>query len=589
LKKNIFLLLLLLSTNQLRPEKYKADLLLDSCWQLNGLNQFQCFASHLSEINDRHQDTVLYFAQKAELFSSETSTDYARGLSQYFYANYYHSKGELAKSLKAALTAAKLLSIQNDSTNLARVYNELGVIYYHLGDYKESASSHEKSIQLISREQEPYLYFAYQVNMASVVSVFNNQESIRMLRTVLSKVDSANFDVLCLVHNALAIRLAYTEQHDSMLYHSNLAIKYLKSTGDLYGLGLRYASLASYYIRMKDWSKAEKFIDQAIALAQELEYYPSLASRYFTKTNLLTELGRLEEAEISLQKGKSILDQQGIKNYRESYLLEAARLNQAKGNYQKAYEYIVQWSERNDSIKESQNSQYIAALKTRYEVREKEQQIEFLSKQNEIQKLKSNQIKIVGAFVLVLLSLSLFILWKKRKKDLLIAQQRQQILKFELEEKKLKEKQLSKEVDFANQQLVTKTLKLTEKTKFLSQLQAELEHLQEALPNQEIKKTTRLSNLLHENSNIEKEWEEFRAFFERTNSDFIPMLFKLNPNLSTAEIRLALLINLRLDTKDCAEILHISAQSVKTARHRLKKKLKLPKEQALDSFLQQIE
>ena len=59
-------------------------------------------------------------------------------------------------------------------------------------------------------------------------------------------------------------------------------------------------------------------------------------------------------------------------------------------------------------------------------------------------------------------------------------------------------------------------------------------------------------------------------------------------NLTNSEIKLSSLIRMNMDTKSIATILHQTYDSVRVSRTRLRKKLKLSKDDTLISYLMQF-
>jgi DNA-binding CsgD family transcriptional regulator len=69
------------------------------------------------------------------------------------------------------------------------------------------------------------------------------------------------------------------------------------------------------------------------------------------------------------------------------------------------------------------------------------------------------------------------------------------------------------------------------------------------------------------------------------HKNFFTKLKENHPELSSSELKLAALVRLNLNLKESATILGISPESVKTSRHRLRKKLNLGEEQNLADYL----
>jgi len=69
------------------------------------------------------------------------------------------------------------------------------------------------------------------------------------------------------------------------------------------------------------------------------------------------------------------------------------------------------------------------------------------------------------------------------------------------------------------------------------------------------------------------------------NKNFYTRLKQKYPDISTNDLKICALIKLNLSIKEMASILNISPDSVKTARHRLRKKLQLNTEDNLTDFI----
>jgi DNA-binding CsgD family transcriptional regulator len=88
---------------------------------------------------------------------------------------------------------------------------------------------------------------------------------------------------------------------------------------------------------------------------------------------------------------------------------------------------------------------------------------------------------------------------------------------------------------------------------------------------------------------LDKDWEEFRLYFEEVHTGFFDTLKKRYPDLTPNELRLAALAKLNLSIKETATIMGITPDSVKTARYRLRKKLDMETEENLTEYLMEIE
>ncbi|HQP03099.1 MAG TPA: response regulator [Bacteroidales bacterium] len=89
-----------------------------------------------------------------------------------------------------------------------------------------------------------------------------------------------------------------------------------------------------------------------------------------------------------------------------------------------------------------------------------------------------------------------------------------------------------------------------------------------------------IENKLHTDS-----WKQLEDHFNSVNPDFQNALVSKHPNLTPSEIKLATLLRLNLSTKHIAGILYLSADSVRVARTRLRRKLNLKPEANLTAYI----
>ncbi len=97
----------------------------------------------------------------------------------------------------------------------------------------------------------------------------------------------------------------------------------------------------------------------------------------------------------------------------------------------------------------------------------------------------------------------------------------------------------------------------------------------------------RLIRSIDHQLNQEDRWKYFVVLFERLHPLFFSRLQGAYPTLNTHDLRLIALLKLNLSTKEISVLLGISPQSANTARYRLRKRLELSPDAALESFLQQ--
>ena len=152
----------------------------------------------------------------------------------------------------------------------------------------------------------------------------------------------------------------------------------------------------------------------------------------------------------------------------------------------------------------------------------------------------------------------------------------------------LKEKQLQDQIEYRNKQITTHTLNIIQKNEMLKELRDQLEGIVKSsagAPHNELKK---LLKIIDESFRLDKDWEEFKLYFEQIYTGFYAKLKVSYPELTNQELRHCALIRLNLSNNECASILGIGPNSIKVSRTRLRKKLNLENHQSLTDFVMGI-
>jgi DNA-binding CsgD family transcriptional regulator len=163
----------------------------------------------------------------------------------------------------------------------------------------------------------------------------------------------------------------------------------------------------------------------------------------------------------------------------------------------------------------------------------------------------------------------------KIKDEKILAEKERQILVIELESR--------------SKALTTHTLNLIQKNGIMQEIRETVSlALKSPVRDENNPLLNRLIKLIDYSFNLDKDWEEFKLYFEQVHQNFFVRLQQDHPDLSPGEMRLCALIRLNMNLKECATLLSVSPDSIKTARHRLRKKLGLSDEQNLVGYFTSI-
>jgi Y_Y_Y domain len=151
---------------------------------------------------------------------------------------------------------------------------------------------------------------------------------------------------------------------------------------------------------------------------------------------------------------------------------------------------------------------------------------------------------------------------------------------------KLQNEKLVNEVIFKNKELADVSMHLVERSDALLKVKDELQHLYKKTGgNHDVKKAIQLVDGIEKNN---ASWEQFAIHFNEINNDFLIKIKQRFPGLTNTDLKVCAYLQLKLTSKEIAQLMNISVRGVEISRYRLRKKLQLTPEQSLNDFLSEI-
>jgi DNA-binding CsgD family transcriptional regulator len=146
---------------------------------------------------------------------------------------------------------------------------------------------------------------------------------------------------------------------------------------------------------------------------------------------------------------------------------------------------------------------------------------------------------------------------------------------------RLKNEQLSQNVDEINKELAASAMNLNSKNELLASIQKDLKNNEEG----ESRSIKTVISTINKNITGKDSWSVFQEAFNKTDKDFLKKMKVAHPSLTANDLRLCAYLRLNLSSKEIAPLLNISVRSVEIKRYRLRKKMDLSHEQGLVEYI----
>lgn len=168
----------------------------------------------------------------------------------------------------------------------------------------------------------------------------------------------------------------------------------------------------------------------------------------------------------------------------------------------------------------------------------------------------------------------------------IIAYHNLEIEKNEKEIIKLQNEKLEQEVLLKQKELADASMHLVEREDAIARVKEGMQKIYKNNGgNQDIKVALQILNGIEKNKT---NWDQFTVHFNAINNNLLKKL-KLNyPELTNSDLKVCAYLQLNLSSKEIAQLLNISVRGVEISRYRIRKKLKLEKDQSFYDFFNKM-
>jgi signal transduction histidine kinase len=313
----------------------------------------------------------------------------------------------------ALSTLGLLYDLKSDSKNAISVYLQAIKIYDALGD-KYSASLIYQSLAEHYRKQKQYAKAKiYLYKQLKYYKAINHRPNI-----------GSTFIGLGTVHQD-------EQNYDSALYYYNQAQFIYENANDKYSLGIALNNIGDAYRLTRSFDRALKYYQRSLAICYEINDIEGTVYPLDGMGVIYTHKGNFSKAAEYLDKARHTAEALHVPHLISDNYLHTSQLDSARQNFKMAYHWHKKYSRVKDSLLNTQNSQMIVEMQTRFESEKKDQEINFL---NEEKQIRAAQRERERNSLLVLLSISallilalLYIVLQKIKTGRILRNQKNEI------------------------------------------------------------------------------------------------------------------------------------------------------------------
>ncbi len=479
----------------------------------------------------------------------------------------------------------------------ARALQHMGQICYQMGLFTQSLSYHIKADEIF-RAYKNEKQTADNLNDLALLFLITKQQKdakqsyFKALSTYQLFKDSTG---IAKTYANLGHFYEKVLNYDSAYYYQQRAMQVFDAIGNAEGVALVHENLGSIYEDKSQFEKAYFHFSKALAWFEQGGNTEMLIDAYNNVGDVYRKQGQYSQALYYTRKAEKLA--KSTKSY--------SRLSSAYRDLGKTFSFLKQSDSTfyylelsrqyflSSYSEESKNQE--ALLKVIYGLDRKEMQIVQMARQEKI----AWAIYIASGVAAVVFILVAAIIIRNQRHRILrereirereekILKTKQELMEIDLNNKKMQEEHLKENLHTKAKEITAHTLQTIQKNQLLEDIRDALTEMIKSDGRSYKKELRSLLNKINQNFHKDAYWDDFRRIFEEINQEFFDRLQQINPGLSATDIKFISLIKLNINAADIAALLSVSTDSLRVARYRLRKKLKLEQGASLTAFIQSI-
>ncbi|MEM8894469.1 MAG: tetratricopeptide repeat protein [Bacteroidota bacterium] len=341
------------------------------------------------------------YLDSAQLFVDDSTLEKDMVKVKHFFGDYYDRVALYDSAIYYYDQAILHADASNDVAGKAKALSKIGLVFLKQAQYPKASSYLLESAKLaesIGHEETMSGCYGYLGHLNHDQGRFS--EAIKyhkMSRSISNKIENFKLVSVCDLH--IGNGFHQLKQFDSALYYMQNALDYMVSVNDTLRQSYPLNNMGLVHRDKGEYRKSIDYLEQGLEIRIKYKEQRGVSFGLNALGDNYRNLGEHEKAveyyEQSIEKAISInyviMTEYGYKGLAESY----AALNQ----HQKAYEVQRKLIAISDTLFNQEKFDALADAQTKYETEKKEQEIELLNTQNELQAaiIQRDTLYLVGA------------------------------------------------------------------------------------------------------------------------------------------------------------------------------------------------
>ncbi len=326
--------------------------------------------------NSMFSDAILNF-KKSEEFYENLNAQYQIARIYNYYAIHGKNAGDLATSLDYYLRIERIYQSLYEEKRRAEILGKIGGIYADMGNFEDAMKMFNTSLSvLLELKAERMLPYAYE-----------------RIGSLYLKMDN----------------------YSKAKYYFLKSIDLESKSGNKIRLNGLKINMIDIYINEKKYDKAIEILDESIRIYTKLSFTSGISTVYQRYAEIHYLQGNYKKAVETIKESIELALEVNNQLILQDAYLQLSKYYEKLGKYDLSLENYKLYKNYSDSVFNEENLLKVESLKTKFEIKEKEQEIEQLEAMAEI-KNQQFQLTVLVLALLILIISMLYVYKRSREK-----------------------------------------------------------------------------------------------------------------------------------------------------------------------------
>lgn len=295
-------------------------------------------------------------------------------------------------------------------TKKAYALNQIGNAWYYANDTKRSTENYFKALETLGTVEDPELLAKINNNIGWNLQKQGELEPAieHFLKAELHASSINNKSFMAMIANNLGVAYKNTNKYSEALEMYNKAYALNQELNNIEGQIFNLNNISILNIELGNFDNAKQVLKTERPLIDQLKDTAAMINYLITNGELLMELNLPQAVLDSTHVGLNLVENVGLSSQRADLEFLQYQAYEALGQYEKALERYINYAELNDSIYRSGQTEFIQELSAKYNIAQKENDLQVALNKNLQQQLYL--ILISGGLALTLIAL--FLIWR---------------------------------------------------------------------------------------------------------------------------------------------------------------------------------